>query len=106
MLSQMANCRFKERMIKMPIMIHSDLASTALELVDSSKNRAQTTNEVGAMFACCAYYSLYEKTLPEAYALTPECAALYRLHCKTMDREKINHEKNKGGGLYDWVDTN
>ena len=79
----------------MPIMIHSDLASTALELIDSSKNRAQTTNEVGAMFVCCAYYSLYEKTLPEAYALTPECLALYRLHCKLVDRRAAEREKKK-----------
>ena len=84
----------------MPIMIHSDLASTALELIDDSKNRSQTTNEVGAMFACCAYYSLYEKTLPEAYALTPECAALYRLHCKMIDREKIKREKERNSDLY------
>lgn len=84
----------------MPIMIHSDLASTALELIDGSKNRSQATNEVGAMFACCVYYSLYEKTLPEAYALTPECAALYRMHCKLIDREKIRREKSKSTGLY------
>lgn len=88
----------------MPIMIHSDLASTALELIDSSKNRAQTTNEVGAMFACCAYYSLYEKTLPEAYALTPECLALYRLHCKMIDGEKVRREKSKSGGVYSFED--
>ena len=92
----------------MPIMIHSDLASTALELIDSSKNRPQATNEVGAMFACCAYYSLYEKTLPEAYALTPECAALYRMHCKLVDREKIKREKSRLDAFYtfeDWRDT-
>lgn len=88
----------------MSIMIHSDLASTALELIDGSKNRAQTTNEVGAMFACCAYYSLYEKTLPEAYALTPECLALYRLHCKMIDGEKVRREKSKNGGVYSFED--
>lgn len=81
----------------MPIFMHSDIASTALELMDGSKNRAQTIKEVGAMFACCAYYSLYEKTLPEAYALTPECAALYRVHCKMIDRYAAEREKKKNG---------
>ena len=89
----------------MPVTIHSDLASTALELIDGSKNRPQTANEVGAMFACCAYYSLYEKTLPEVYALTPECAALYRMHCKMIDREKIRREKERNSDLYTFDDN-
>lgn len=82
----------------MPVILNPELLKVAFELVEnceSAESREKAINNVGTLLVCCAYYSMNEKTLTEVTALSPECATIYNLHCKFMDKAKTSKDKRR-----------